>query len=123
MRGNRHDEISSRVSSLVKGRQIGSMSEDDQAYMAERLFKDAITKGRSDPGQVLKGLAPAFGNALTMALQNSPQVYAMNQFVAQLNDQLSAQLGKSITLTSPNSTGLVPYDLVSPTQLIYPVGE
>jgi hypothetical protein len=45
----------------------------------------------------------------------------MNQFVAQLNEQLSAQLGKSITLTSPNSTGLVPVDLVAPTQLIYPV--
>lgn len=123
MRGNRHDEISSRVSSLVKGRKIGSMSEDDQAYMAERLFKEAITKGKSDPGQVLKGLSPTFANALTMALQNSPQVYAMNQFVSQLNEQLSAQLGKSITLTSPNSTGLVPYDLISPTQLIYPVGE
>ena len=121
MRGNRHDEISSRVSTLVKGRQIGSMTEDDQAYMAERLFKDAITKGAANPGQVLKGLSPTFANALTMALQNSPQTYAMNQFVSQLNEQLSAQLGKSITLTSPNSTGLVPYDLVSPTQLIYPV--
>jgi len=56
-----------------------------------------------------------------MAMQNSPQVYAMNQFVSQLNDQLSAQLGKSITLTSPNATGLVPFDLTAPTQLIYPV--
>jgi hypothetical protein len=114
MRGNRHDEISSRVSALVKGRQVGSMTEDDQAYMAEHLFKAAITQGKNNPDQVLKSLSPAFGSALTMALQNSPQVYAMNQFVSQLNEQLTAQLGKSITLTSPNSTGLVPYDLIAP---------
>lgn len=121
MRGSRTDQISSLMSSLVKGRRVGSMSEDDQAFMAEKLFKEAIIKGRSNPGDVLKGLSPAFGNALTLAMQNSPQMYAMNQFVEQLNDQLSAQLGKSITLTSPNSTGLVPYDLVAPALLTYPV--
>jgi hypothetical protein len=118
--GGYGDAISRRMPALVKGRRIGS-SEDDQAYAAEHLFKAAIKKGMSDPGTVLKSLSPAFGNALSMAMQNSPQVYAMNQFVQQLNDQLTAQLGKSITLTSPNSTGLVPFDLVAPTQLIYPV--
>lgn len=108
--GGYGDEVSRRIPTLVKGRRIGA-SEDDQAYAAEQLFKAAIRKGLSDPETVLKSLSPTFGAALTMAMQNSPQVYAMNQFVSQLNDQLSAQLGKSITLTSPNSTGLVPFDL------------
>lgn len=105
---------------LVQGRQVGS-SRDDQAYAAEHLFKAAIRKGTSDPGSVLKSLSPAFGAALSLALQNSPQVAAMSQFVSQLNAQLTDQLGKSITLTSPNPTGLVPFDLVAPTQLIYPL--
>lgn len=108
--GTASDAISSRMPALVKGRRIGQ-SEDDQAYAAEHLFKAAIRKGAADPSSVLKSLNPVFGNALSLAMQNSPQAYAMNQFAQQIESIFKEQLGKSITLTSPNSTGLVPFDL------------
>jgi hypothetical protein len=38
----------------------------------------------------------------------------MAQFASQIEQVFKEQLGKSITLTSPNSTGLVPFDLVAP---------
>ena len=111
--GTASDAISSRMPALVTGRRIGQ-SEDDQAYAAEHLFKAAIRKGASSPQSVLKSLNPVFGNALSLAMQNSPQAYAMNQFAQQIETIFKEQLGKSITLTSPNSTGLVPFDLVAP---------
>ena len=111
--GSYGDAVSQRFPDLVKGRKIGP-SEDDQAYAAERLFKAAIQKGKDNPQAVLKSLNPVFGNALNMAMQNSPQAYAMNQFARQIEDLFKSELGKSITLTSPNSTGLVPFDLVAP---------
>lgn len=114
------DAISTRMSTLTKGRAVGSGG-DDQAELAEKLFRQSIRKGASDPNAVLKGLSPQFSGALNLAINASPQSYAMNQFVSQLNQQLEAQLGKSITLGSPLSSGLVPYDLVAPTKLIYPV--
>lgn len=108
--GSYGDAISQRMPALVKGRRVGG-SEDDQAYAAEHLFKAAIKRGSADPQSVLKSLNPVFGNALTLAMQNSPQAYAMNQFASQIEAVFKEQLGKSITLTSPNNTGLVPYDL------------
>jgi hypothetical protein len=108
------------MSTLTKGRKVGA-SEDQQAALAENLWRGAIRKGFSDPTSVIKSLSPGFSQALNMAIAGSPQNMAMASFVEQLNAQLSAQLGKSITLTSPLSTGLVPFDLVAPTRLIYPV--
>lgn len=102
---------------LTKGHTLGA----GQAELAEKMFRNEIKRGVSAPSEVAKGLSPQFAGALNLALAASPQSYAMNQFVAQLNSQLEAQLGKSITLTSPLSSGLVPFDLTAPTKLIYPV--
>lgn len=115
------DAISRAMPDLVKGRRIAAQNQEAQALLAEQLFRNEIKRGMADPESVVKGLSPAFGNALNLAIQMSPQQNAMNAFVAQLNRQLEAQLGKSFTLTSPLSSGLVPFDLVAPTQLIYPV--
>lgn len=111
--GSYGDAISQRMPALVSGRKVGNSAED-QAYAAEHLFKAAIAKGKANPEAVLKSLSPAFGGALTMAMKNSPQVYRMNQLVSEIQDVFKEQLGKSITLTSPDSTGLVPFDLVAP---------
>jgi hypothetical protein len=109
--GSYGDAISQRMPALVKGRRVAGSTEDDQAYAAEHLFRAAIKRGRDNPDAVLKSLSPAFGAALNTAMRNSPQAYAMNQFASQIEAVFKEQLGKSITLTSPNSTGLVPYDL------------
>lgn len=112
--GSYGDQISQRMPTLVKGRRVAGSTEDDQAYAAESLFRSAIRKGQADPDGVLKSLSPAFSGALNLAMRNSPQAYAMNQFAQQIQDLFKSELGKSITLTSPNNTGLVPYDLVAP---------
>ena len=109
--GNYRDAISQRMPALVKGRRVAGSTEDDQAYAAEHLFRSAIAKGQKDPDAVLKNLSPAFSTALNLAMRNSPQAYAMNQFASQIEQIFKTELGKSITLTSPNSTGLVPVDL------------
>lgn len=105
--GSSSDEISRAMAGLVKP----GPHADDDAYLAEHLFRKAIRDGLGNPQSVLKSVSPQFAGALNMAMANSPQMYAMNQFVSQLNQQLSAELGKNISLTSPNNTGLVPFDL------------
>jgi hypothetical protein len=116
--GQFSDKISERIGTLTKGRS-GGYSED-HAQAADFMFRKAITKGRSNPAEVIKGLSPQFNSALSMAAQ-TPQNSAMADLVQQLNTVLGAEIGKNITLTSPLSSGLVPYDLVAPAKLIYPV--
>ncbi len=88
---------------------------------AEKAFRTAIVDGYTNPQKVLKSLSPEFGSRLTAAMTNSPQQLQMNAWTQQLQSQLASFTGKNFTLTSPNATGLVPYNLVAPTRLIYPV--
>jgi hypothetical protein len=92
-----------------------------RAMRAEKAFRAAIDDGYSNPTGVIKGLSSEFGSRLSAAITNSPQQLQWNMWTQQLQSQLSAFTGKNFTLTSPNATGLVPYNLVAPTRLIYPV--
>jgi hypothetical protein len=95
-----------------------------RAMRAEKAFKKAVRMGHKDPQQVIKSLSPEFTGQFGAFLANNPQNQQMAAWTAtlqqQVNDALSS-IGKSITLTSPNTTGLVPYNLVGPTRLIFPV--
>jgi len=127
------DAIASRMPELVKGagfaRPGGNkpLTDDavifDQAFRAEKALRASVAKSHSPGGReaVYKGLNPGFASEFGLFLQDSPMSGGMGSFVDQLNATLSAELGKNITLTSPLSTGLVPYDLVAPSRLIYPV--
>jgi hypothetical protein len=124
--------LSDKMPALVKGagycRPGGNrpLDDDDQVFRrsmrAETAFRAAIKKGIENPGQVIKSLSPEFAGQFGAFMAASPQNQAMQQLVGQLNTQLSDALGKSITITSPLSTGFVPFDLVAPSSLIYPVG-
>jgi hypothetical protein len=95
-----------------------------RAMKAEKAFKAAIRQGMNDRDGVYKSMAPEFASRFGAFLANSPQNAQMAQWVGNLQEQVNSALsgiGKSITLTSPNTTGLVPYNLVAPTRLIYPV--
>jgi hypothetical protein len=113
--------LSDKMPTLVKGagyaRVGGNMplSDDEQIFRrsmkAEDSFRAAIKKGVNHPDEVLKGLSPDFAGQFRGFMAASPQNQAMQSLVGQLNTVLSGALGKSITLTSPLSSGFVPFDL------------
>jgi len=119
--------LSDKMPTLVKGagyaRVGGNMplNDDEQIFRksmkAEDSFRAAIRKGISDPESVVKGLSPEFAGQFAGFMSASPQNQGMQALVAQLNKVLSSELGKSITLSSPLSSGFVPFDLVAPSSL------
>jgi hypothetical protein len=114
--GQYSDKISTTMADMVKGRKqaTGFDATDDHTTLADGLFRAAVKKGFEKPAEVAKGLSPQFAAGLGSAL-------AQNDWIAQLNTQLSAALEKNISLTSPLSSGLVPFDLAAPAKHIYPV--
>jgi hypothetical protein len=123
--------LSDKMPTLVKGagycRPGGNrpLDDDDQIFRrsmkAEMAFRKAIKNGIEQPDKVIKSLSPEFSGQFGAFMAASPQNTAMQALVGQLNSQLTDLLGKSITLTSPLTSGFVPYDLVAPSSLIYPV--
>lgn len=119
--------LSDKMPTLVKGagfaRVGGNMplSDDEQIFRksmkAEDAFRAAIRKGINEPESVVKGLSPEFAGQFAGFMSASPQNQGMQALVGQLNKVLSAELGKSITLSSPLSSGFVPFDLVAPSSL------
>jgi hypothetical protein len=123
--------LSDKMPVLVKGagycRPGGNkpLDDDDQIFRrsmkAEMSFRTAIKQGLENPAGVIKSLSPEFAGQFGAFMQAAPQNQAMSSLVSQLNSQLGDLLGKSITLTSPLNSGFVPFDLVAPSSLIYPV--
>ena len=123
--------LSDKMPTLVKGAgyaRIGGnmpLSDDEQIFRrsmkAEDAFRVAIRKGINAPESVIGGLSKEFAGQFAGFMSASPQNQGMQALVGQLNQVLSAELGKSITLSSPLSSGFVPFDLVAPSSLIYPV--
>ena len=123
--------LSDKMPTLVKGAgyaRIGGnmpLSDDEQIFRrsmkAEDAFRVAIRKGINEPESVIGGLSKEFAGQFAGFMSASPQNQGMQALVGQLNQVLSAELGKSITLSSPLSSGFVPFDLVAPSSLIYPV--
>lgn len=87
---------------------------------AEESLRKATQRGIEDPKGVFKGLNPGFAGQLGSMMVNHPSTVSLNNTLAQIQAGF-AELGKNITLTSPNATGFVPFDLVNPSRLIYPV--
>jgi hypothetical protein len=92
-----------------------------RSMRAEKAWKAAIRSSLAAPAEVYKTLTPEFRKGFGSFLGNTPQQAMMDAWTAQLQEQLTQFTGKNFTLTSPNATGLVPYNLVAPTRLIYPV--
>jgi hypothetical protein len=123
--------LTDKMSTLVKGagycRPGGNrpLDDDDEIFRrsmrAETSFRRAIKNGVDNPDGVVKSLSPEFAGQFGAFMAASPQNQAMQALVGQLNSQLSDIMGKSITLTSPLNSGFVPFDLVAPSSLIYPV--
>jgi hypothetical protein len=91
-----------------------------KSFKAEEALYKSVKKSLSDPASVAKGFSPNFMPALGSFMDRAGQSSGISNLVDQLNAQLS-DIGKNFTLTTPLATGLVPYDLVAPSRLIYPV--
>lgn len=125
------DVITSRMPDLVKGIGMavpgGNTPLSDQskifehAMSAEAALIKATKDGIANPDRVKAGLNPSFANTYNTFLGSTPQAQQMSQWTEALNAQLTAALGKNFTLTSPLSSGFVPFDLLAPSRLIYPV--
>jgi hypothetical protein len=124
--------IAAKMPNLVKGAGFakpgGNKPLDDdgeifnRSLQAEKALRAATKNGLANPDRVRKSLNPAFTNQFGNFLAaGSPANAGMSQFVENLNSVLSAELGKNITLSSPLSSGFVPFDLLAPSRLIYPV--
>lgn len=123
--------MATRMLDMVKGvgyATIGGVkpTEDDDklfamASRAERSIRTSVKNSMERPNEVIKSFNSDFMQQFGMFLQNSPANAAMSQFADQISSALSAELGKNFTLTAPLSTGLVPFDLLAPSRLIYPV--
>ena len=129
---NAKDELASQAAELVKGEgfaKIGGVQKplrngpktfDKGMTVVKALHKNA-QRSQQDPAGVFKGLNPSFLSQFGQYYGSLPQNRAMSSFAAQISEILSTELGKTISLTSPLASGLVPYDLVAPSRLIYPV--
>jgi hypothetical protein len=89
-------------------------------YVAKEVIS-ATMRGIASPLKTAAGFSPDFMPALRTFMQSNPMQLAMNNAFASLSRQISAAIQKDIQLTSPLTSGLVPFDLVAPTRLIYPV--
>lgn len=93
-----------------------------RSFEAEKAIRKSTKQGLAKPGEVTKGLNPAFASQFGLFLaQGAPGYGSGMQALTQQLQQAFADLGKNVTLTSPLSSGFVPFDLVSPSRLIYPV--
>jgi hypothetical protein len=88
---------------------------------AEATLGQVIRKGLTKPDKVLKGFTPAMGNSLRMMGSASPQSVGMGLTAQMWSKELSKALGKSFSLSSPLSSGFVPFDLIPFVRTIYPV--
>ena len=89
-------------------------------YAAETL--KAVTKrGLYNPAKATKGLSGPLGAAITALNMFSPQAVAGSLQATQWSKEIGGAIGKSFSLSSPLSSGFVPFDLVPFVRTIYPV--
>lgn len=129
-----NDPIQEKMEVLVKGagyaREGGNqpLTDDDEIFKrsmrATAAYRAAIHKSITEPGKVAKQLSPEFGKQFSAFAAAAPQNQGLAQLASQMTsalNELGKDVGKSFTLTSPLSSGFVPFDLVAPSRLIYPV--
>jgi hypothetical protein len=129
------DMLAGRMPEAVKGagfaRPGGTKVLDNQDEIFDRSFKatqalrSATFKGYHAPDSVRKSLNPSFtsqfGNFMAAGTPGFGD-QGTGQLVSQLNSIFSqTDALKNFTLTAPLASGFVPFDLVAPSRLIYPV--
>jgi hypothetical protein len=130
------DIIKARMPQLVKGCTYAEgsntpLSDPGQVLMkasqATLDLRTAIYQGYTDRPSVVKGLSPDFLSSrgfLATALSTPSPAEQIQKLIASLPG--GSDIAKSFTAGSlgiGTISGLVPFDLVAPSRLIYPVGN
>lgn len=104
--------------------------DDDRAILkarskeAEAVLDAVVARGiksLSNPRLVEKSFSPAFAGAVNGLNRLSPQAMVLQQMGRAWSKEISKAVGKSFSLTSPLSSGFVPFDLMPFVRTIYPV--
>lgn len=93
----------------------------EKAAAAESKLRESVSQSYRDPDAVMKSLSPSFSSQFGLFGMRTPGISGMSEMIAGLNEVSQAVLGKNFTLSSPLSSGFVPFDLLAPSKLIYPV--
>jgi hypothetical protein len=132
------DMLAGRMPEAVKGagfsrpggnRALDSRTDEDEifdkSYKATKALRDATYRGYHDPDLVKSQLNPSFTSQFGMFLAGGTPGYG-NSGIADLVTQINSAFKqtdqlKNFTLATPLASGFVPFDLVAPSRLIYPV--
>ncbi len=93
----------------------------EKAAAAEVALRKSVRTSLAEPGTVMKSLSPSFTSQFGLFGMQAPGMQGMSDMISFLNEIGQSVLGKNFTSTSPLSTGFVPFDLLAPAKLIYPV--
>lgn len=105
----------------------------DRSFKASQALKASVRTSHSNPQSVVKGLNPSFTSqfGLFNSAIGAPGFGGGGQGIAEFVQQVQGalgELGKNITIgsgplysSSFGTAGFVPYDLVNPARLVYPV--
>lgn len=123
--------IAAQMPNLVKGvgyARVGGVEPiDDDARIfsmaaeATKSLKAATKQGIVEPAAVQKSLSSEFLGQFGLFGAQTPLASGLQSLVSDLNRQLGSVLEKNFTLSAPLTSGFVPFDLVAPSRLIYPV--
>ncbi len=87
------------------------------------MYKSVVDgRNRALRGDLTKSLSPGFAAEFPMFFGGQMGNQAQwNQQVQQVLGMMNPDIMRNFTTTSPLSSGLVPFDLLAPTRLIYPI--
>jgi len=94
---------------------------DHMSDFAAETLKAVTRKGLGNPAKATKGFSQPLRAALNALNMFSPQAVAGSLNAAQWSKEIGGAIGKSFSLSSPLSSGFVPFDLVPFVRTIYPV--
>jgi len=91
------------------------------ADYASETLRQVTIKGLTKPHKAVKGFSGPFQAAVNAMNMFSPQAVAGSINSNQWSKEIGQAIGKSFTLSTPLSSGFVPFDLVPFVRTIYPV--
>lgn len=94
---------------------------DRMSDFAIETLKAVTRKGLGNPQKATKGFSGPLRSAIDALNMFSPQAVAGNLNAAQWSKEIGGAIGKSFSLSSPLSSGFVPFDLIPFVRTIYPV--